>query len=217
MSAVPGLRALSRPPAAPATGPHPLLVLLHGYGSDEQDLLGLGPYLDPRFQLVSLRAPQALELGGYAWFAVQFTPFGLVLDHDQAQVSRLALEGWLEAQVSSQEVGRVFLLGFSQGAGMALGLALHRPDLVAGVVFLSGLVVPQMIPQGGPEKLRSLGVLMTHGLDDPLIPIEQGRSSRALLEQLPVRLRYREYEMGHEISEECLAEVQEWLAAALDQ
>jgi phospholipase/carboxylesterase len=100
---------------------------------------------------------------------------------------------------------------------MALGLALHRPDLVAGVVFLSGLVVPQMIPQGGPEKLRSLGVLMTHGLDDPLIPIEQGRSSRALLEQLPVRLRYREYEMGHEISEECLAEVQEWLAAALDQ
>lgn len=216
--AVPALYHLSRP-AAQTEGEHPLLVLLHGYGSDERDLMGLAPYLDPRFQVVSARAPQALEVGGYAWFAVQFTPFGLVLDHAHAQESHLQLEAWLEAQVSLPGVdrSRVFLLGFSQGASMALGAALHRPELVAGVVFLSGLVVPQMIPAGDPRPLRALSVLMTHGRQDPLIPIAQGRASRALLEQLPVRLRYREYEMGHEISEECLEEVRGWLTEGLDQ
>ncbi len=219
MSAAPGFHHLSRPALVPVAGDQPLLVLLHGYGSDERDLMGLAPYLDPRFQVVSARAPQALEMGGYAWFAVQFTPFGLVLDHDQAQVSRLQLEAWLETLVATPGVdrSRVFLLGFSQGAGMALGLALHRPELVAGVVFLSGLVVPQMIPAGDPEKLRALSVLMTHGRQDPLIPIAQGRASRALLEQLPVRLCYREYEMGHEINEECLEEVRGWLTEKLDQ
>jgi phospholipase/carboxylesterase len=194
-------------------------VLLHGYGSDERDLMGLAPCLDPRFEVVSARAPQVLEMGGYAWFGVQFTPFGLVLDHDQARESRRQLAAWLETLVAAPGVDRkrVFLLGFSQGAGMALGAALHRPGLVAGVAFLSGLVVEQMIPQGAPEELRTLSVLMTHGRQDPLIPIAQGRASRALLEKLPVRLRYREYEMGHEISEECLAEVQAWLREGLDQ
>jgi phospholipase/carboxylesterase len=218
MRAAPGFCHLSRP-AAQAEGEHPLLVLLHGYGSDEGDLMGLAPYLDPRFQVVSVRAPQVLEVGGYAWFAVQFTPFGLVLDHDQAQEARRQLEAWLESLVAAPGVdrSRVFLLGFSQGAGMALSAALHRPELVSGVVFLSGLVVPQMIPAGDPEQLRALSVLMVHGRQDPLLPIAQGRASRALLEELPVSLCYREYEMGHEISEECLAEVQEWLTEGLDQ
>jgi phospholipase/carboxylesterase len=215
----PGFHHLSRPPLAPAAGEHPLLVLLHGYGSDERDLMGLAPYLDPRFEVVSARAPQALEMGGYAWFGVQFTPFGLVLDHDQAREALRQLAAWLETLVAAPGVdrGRVFLLGFSQGAGMALGAALHRPELVAGVAFLSGLVMEQMIARGAPERLRALSVLMTHGRRDPLIPIAQGRASRALLEKLPVRLRYREYEMGHEISEECLAEVQAWLREQLNQ
>ena len=219
MRADPELCHLSRPAAGTAAGGHPLLVLLHGYGSDERDLMGLAPYLDPRFQVVSARAPQVLEMGGYAWFAVQFTPFGLVLDHDQARESRQQLEAWLEALIAAPGVdrSRVFLLGFSQGASMALGAALHRPELVAGVASLSGLVVPQMIPEGDPEKLRPLSVLMTHGRQDPLIPIAQGRASRALLEQLPVRLRYREYEMGHEIDAECLEEVRTWLTEELGQ
>ena len=146
-------------------------------------------------------------------------PDTLVLDHAQAQASRQQLEVWLEALVAAPGVdrSRVFLLGFSQGAGMALGAALHRPDLVTGVAFLSGLVVPQMIPAGAPRELRALSVLMTHGRQDPLIPIAQGRASRALLEQLPVRLRYQEYEMGHEISGACLEEVRAWLSEGLDQ
>ena len=210
---------LTHPAAAPAAGDQPLLVLLHGYGSDERDLMGLASYLDPRCRVLSVRAPMALEAGGYAWFAVQFTPVGLVVDHEQAEGSRQQLSSWLETQVAAPGVDRkrVFLLGFSQGAGMALGVALHRPDLVAGVVFLSGLVVPQMMPTGDLEPLRHLSVLMVHGRHDPLLPINRAHASRALLESLPVRLVYREFEMGHEIDGASLAEVQAWLTEALDQ
>ena len=213
------LYSLSQPPLQPAGVRSPLLVLLHGYGSDERDLMGLVPYLDPRLRVVSVRAPQALEQGGYAWFPVQFTPFGLVLDHAQAQKARSALIAFIEDLAAGPEVDprRVFLLGFSQGAGMALSVALHRPQLAAGVIFLSGLVVPQMLPEGGAEGLRGLEVLMVHGRQDPLILIAKARASRDLVEKLPLRLRYRECEMGHEIDEDCLEEVRGWLTERMGQ
>lgn len=212
------LHYLSRPPVVPSAGGFPLLVLLHGYGSDEEDLMGLAPYLDPRFQVVSARAPHPLEMGGFAWFPVEFTPFGLVLDHAQARMAGAQLEellGELRA-APGVDAQRVFLLGFSQGASMALSAALHRPEWVAGVVLLSGLVVAEMIPQGELAALRGLKVLMIHGRQDPLIPISQGRASRQRVEQLPVALSYREYEMGHEINQECLEDFRAWLGEGLD-
>lgn len=213
------LHFVLRPPAgAPPPENPPLLLLLHGYGSHEQDLMGLAPQLDPRFLVASARAPQALDMGGFAWFPVEFTPFGLSLRHEEAEAARDQVVTLVRALQQQHGIapGRTYLLGFSQGASMALSAALQHPELVAGVVSLSGLFATQMVPDQGPETLRGLPVLMTHGRQDPLILIGQARKSRELLAALPVDLTYREYDMGHEIDWECLTDLRAWLGERLD-
>ncbi len=199
--------------------PPPLLLLLHGVGSNEEDLFGLAPYLDERFLLVSARAPVALEYGGYGWFRIDFTPRGMAADLEQAKKSLEMLPGFIDGLVDTYgaDARRVYLAGFSQGAMMSLALLLTRPEKLAGVVAMSGRL-PRQVLEREPDReaLDGKPVLITHGLYDPVLPVENGRAARDYLEALPVALTYREYPMAHEVSAESLRDVTRWLADALD-
>src|SRR5437879_11293979 len=85
------LTHIVRQPAVPSQGRPPLLILLHGVGSNEQDLMGLAPALDGRFLIVSARAPISLAQDAYAWFHIQFTPNGIVIQPEEAEASRIQL------------------------------------------------------------------------------------------------------------------------------
>ena len=210
---------LVRQPLVKADTP-PLLLLLHGVGSNEHDLFGLAPYLDERFLSISVRAPNTLGPGSYAWFDVDFTPQGPVIDPAQAEASREALINFIGEAITAYgaDPKQVYLVGFSQGAIMSAGVALTRPDLVAGVVLMSGRILPQIQPMMvDPEKLEGLPILVVHGVADTVLPINHGRASRQLLASLPVELTYHEYPMGHEVSQESLADVSSWLSAQLDK
>lgn len=199
--------------------PPPLLLLLHGVGSNEEDLFSLAPYLDRRFLVVSARAPVALEYGGYGWFRIEFTPRGMAADVEQGKKSLEMLPGFIDGLVETYgaDARRVYLAGFSQGAMMSLALLLTRPEKVAGVVSMSGrLPVQVMELESDREALRGKPVLITHGLYDTVLPVEQGRAARDYLEALPVELTYREYPMAHEVSMESLKDVKGWLAEALE-
>lgn len=220
MAAPPSLVHLTRPPRAPGTGAPPLLLLLHGVGSHEGDLMGLAPYLDGRFFVASARAPLVLGPGMYGWFEVQLDPHRPVIKPEQAEASRLALIRFIGELSETYETDprRVFLMGFSQGAIMSLSVLLTRPDVLAGVVAMSGRVLPEVLARmAAPEALRDLPVLVVHGLADPILPIHHGREIRDRLAGLPLRLTYKEYPMGHQVSEESLADVTAWLRAELDR
>ncbi|HET9221245.1 MAG TPA: PHB depolymerase family esterase, partial [Roseiflexaceae bacterium] len=128
-------------------GAPPLLILLHGIGSNEEDLIGLEPYLDERFLIVSARAPFSYGWGGYAWFEIQWMPDRIAIDRAQAEQSRDLLVRFIGETVAAYgaDPARVYLMGFSQGAMMSGWVALTRPDLVAGTALMSGRV---------PEELR---------------------------------------------------------------
>lgn len=208
-----------RPARAAAAGA-PLLLLLHGIGSNEDDLHGLTPYLDERFVIVSARAPLTLGPMSYGWFNIEYTPSGLVADLAQAAESYRLLLKFIDELIEQYQPsnGQVYLLGFSQGAMMSLYIALSDPAKVAGVVALSGrLPAPVLDHLAAPAALRDLPVLVTHGTLDPVIPIVFARETRARLEELPLALTYREYEMGHEVSMESLADVRAWLGARLGE
>src|SRR5215207_442395 len=110
--------------------PPPLLLLLHGLGGNEEDLFSLAPYLDGRFLVVSARAPVALDYGGYGWFRIDFTPRGMEADMGQAKRSLELRPGFIDGLVETYgaDARRVYLMGFSQGAMMGLGLLLTRPE-----------------------------------------------------------------------------------------
>ena len=204
-----------------ATGPPPpLLLLLHGVGSNERDLMGLTPWLDERFFVVSARAPITLGYEAYGWFRFEFTPNGpVVSDPREAESSlRLILRFMDEVpKVYGVDPDRTYLVGFSQGTIMGLSVALTRPEKVAGVVAMSGrfpdAIRPQLAP---PEELRGLPILLQHGTEDPVLPIHYGRAARETFDGLPVRLEYREYRMGHHVTQESLADASAWLTARLD-
>jgi phospholipase/carboxylesterase len=201
-----------------AAGAAPLLILLHGIGSNEEDLMGLGPYLDERFLVVSARAPHPYGWGGYAWFEIQWLPDRIAIDRAQAEQSRDLLVRFIgqAAAAYGADPARVYLMGFSQGAMISGWVALTRPELVAGVVLMSGRLPEELREQiADPEQLTGKPFLVVHGTRDELLPIQNGRASRDLLQRLPVELTYREYPMGHEVSAQSLADVVAWLSARL--
>ncbi len=213
------LKHLVRRPAGEGETAPPLLLLLHGVGSNEEDLFGLAHYLDRRFLVVSARAPVALDYGGYGWFRIDFTPRGMVADVEQAKRSLELLPGFIDGLVETYgaDSRRVYLCGFSQGAMMSLALLLTRPEKVAGVVAMSGRLPVQVLErEPDREALEGKPVLVTHGLYDTVLPVEQGRAARDHLGALPVELTYREYPMAHEVSAESLRDVTAWLSRALD-
>lgn len=206
------LTHLVRQPIAPSDAP-PLLILAHGFGSNEQDLFGLADYLDDRLLVVSVRAPLTMGPAAYAWFRINFTPTGIDYDEAEADAGRAALETAVDEIVGAFDVDRkrVFLGGFSQGAIMSLATALRDPKKFAGVLVMSGRVPPAAVEVANAEAVRGLPIFAAHGKWDEVIPVDNARRMREALEKLPVDLTYREYPMGHTISAESLADMVEWM------
>ena len=208
-----------REPVGNTREPAPLLILLHGVGSNEQDLIGLAPALDPRFFVVSARAPITLGYGAYGWYHVQFLTTGYIMDHDEAESSRKLVLQFVGELTRSYNVdpNRVFLMGFSQGCIMSLAAALTDPRRFAGVVGMSGRMLPGVVSKiAPPNQLAGLPIMIVHGTADTVLSIDLGREIREELEKLPVDLTYREYEMGHQISEQSMADITGWLDARLE-
>jgi phospholipase/carboxylesterase len=207
-------------PRRPSGDSPPLLLVLHGYGSNEQDLIGLAPYLDPRFQIISARAPHMLMPDGYAWFELSWTATDITINFQQAEQSRVLLMSFIAEALAAYggDPARVYLLGFSQGAIMSAGVALSEPEVVAATVLMSGRVPAEIRPLiAPPERLAGKPFLVVHGTADTVLPIHNGRASRALLSELPIELTYKEYPMGHEVSAQSLADVTAWLTTHLDR
>jgi phospholipase/carboxylesterase len=210
-----GLSLVHRTVAARAgAAPHPALLLLHGRGSHELDLLALAPELDPRFFVVSARAPHAWEIG-YRWYELE----GPGREEPGTFNHSLGLlRSFLEDMSAAYPIdpARRFLLGFSQGAVMAGALALTSPERVAGAVLLSGFQPSLDNLAVDPDAVRGKPFFVAHGTLDPMLPVEKGRAIRETLERLGVDLTYREYDMGHQIIAPELADFDVWLGARLE-
>ena len=211
------LTHLVRQPAVPAQGRPPLLLLVHGLGSNEHDLMGLAPALDPRFLIVSARAPLTLERGSYAWFNIQFTATGIVVSPQEVEASRVLLLKFVDELVEAYQADpkRVFLMGFSQGCMVSLAAVLTQPKKFAGVAGMSGRLPDVDSKMAPAADLSGMPLIVVHGTDDQVLPIANGRAIRDKLRTLPVDLTYREYPMAHTVSPESLNGVAKWLKTRL--
>jgi phospholipase/carboxylesterase len=198
----------------------PLLVMLHGYGSNEKDLISLAPALDNRLRIISVRAPLMLGDDMYGWFPIEFTPYGITADREAAGRALGQLTAFLREIVSNYrpQGGKVFLMGFSQGAVMNYLTAFNAPELLHGVIALSG-----QLPEPRPEEckmplgLESLPFLVVHGLYDDVLPIAKGRDAGQWLKENLSDITYREYPMAHQINDDALALVAAWLKDRIDR
>jgi phospholipase/carboxylesterase len=213
------LHHITRQPRRKSDGPPPVLLLMHGVGSNEEDLMGLAPALDPRLFLVSPRAPLTLGPSSFGWYHVQFVPNGFLIDEEEANESLELLLRFVDQVTEAYGVDarRLYLAGFSQGCIMSIGAALTAPEKFAGVVGMSGRLLDSMLRKSASAaKLRNLPVMLVHGLRDTVIPVADGRSMRDELQRLPVDLTYKEYDMAHHVTPESMSDISGWLTARLD-
>ena len=197
-----------------------LLLLVHGYGADEQDLGGLLPYLDPDglFAAVMPRAPMpAPGAPGYMWY--DMTGGG-----DDVGSQFLAALAELDALVDQQceqlglDRSEAIFAGFSQGGGLALALGLFTaPDPDRVPVRPAGVLAMSPAAMTGPvdEHARDVPVLVQHGTDDPLIPVQRSRDLARDLRAFGVPTVYREYPMEHQVAIEGLRDARAWLGEVL--
>ena len=154
----------------------PLVLLLHGYGSNEQDLPSLMPHLPHGLAHAAVRAPITMAPGAHAW-----VPIAVPGRPDPAVVadSTQALLTWLDEHVAADRV--VVPLGFSQGGLMVTQLLRARPDRFAAALVLSGFVLDQ--PAAGDEALAAsrVPVFFGHGDADPIIPADATQRASAWL------------------------------------
>jgi phospholipase/carboxylesterase len=203
----------------PADGtPEGLLVLHHGRGSDEQDLLGLADVLDPerRLHLVSPRAPLTLPgWPGNHWYVVPRVgyPDPDTFRASYAELAALHGELWERTGLAPE---RTVLGGFSMGTVMsyALGLGPDRPA-PAGILAFSGFIPRVDGFELDLDGRTGLPVSISHGSLDPIISVEFAREARTRLEAAGLAVRYREDPVPHTIAPGALAQAKEVLAEAL--
>jgi phospholipase/carboxylesterase len=189
----------------------PVLVLLHGRGSDDMDLQPLGQLLAPDATLVLPRGPyEGAPMGyggGWAWY--RFLG-GATPDPGHFEASQQALAGLLGALPRLGADGPVILGGFSQGGTMSLGYALRHPESVAGVLNLSGFVPDH--PSVRPEAAGGLRVFWGHGRADNSVPYSMAETGRAALVAGGADVTPVDHAGGHQVTQDELAAARTWIA-----
>ena len=191
----------------------PLLVLLHGYGSNERDLFGLVPHLPQEFVYAAVRAPLSppFPAPGWSWFPIE----GLhASDPAAATAAAVAFADWVSRATDAETP--VGLLGFSQGSVIALQALRLHPDRFSFVVNLAGFVADGDLPTDAALAERRPPVFWGRGARDEVIPADRVAHT---IEWLPrhVELSGRVYPgLTHSVSEEELADVVAFLGTRLD-
>ena len=189
----------------------PLLILLHGLGSNEADMLQLANYLDPRFLVISARAPHLVRENSYRWYEVDFSSGKPISNKAEAMQSTEILKDFIQElkSIYSFDKDKVFIGGFSQGAIMSFDLGFTEPGLIKGIVALSGRLMDHT--KDKIKKRQPSNILIIHGTQDRVLPISYAREAKALLEESGATLDYHELEIGHTVNGQTVELINNWL------
>ena len=193
----------------------PVIILLHGLGSDEKDLFGLADLFPKKYLIISVRAPYSVPAGGYQWYE------GTVANgHRNGNKAQLGSSRALTAKFILQVVKKykadaknVNLIGFSQGAVMSYETGLTNPASVKGIAVLSGMIFNSLKPYiTNTPALNQLHIFIAHGINDQRIPYAEGKAAADYLKSIGLKPELHTYDgMGHQINKEVLKDLLNWL------
>ena len=193
----------------------PLLILLHGFWSNESDLHSFANYLPENYFIVSIRAPFKLASGGFAWYNISFdNDMNKFNDHDQAKDSINMILSFIDELSNKYLIDNdnVSLLGFSQGTILSYALCLNYPEKFKNIIGFSGYIDQAMIDvKSNDIDYSKLNLYISHGKNDPVIPVDWARKSIEILEINKINYSFNEFNSGHTISPENFYDFKNWL------
>ena len=197
-------------PETPTEDPAPAVVVLHGRGADEEDLLPVVQELPDSHHVVSLRAPDRLQ-GGYTWYDLDLSAGGLHQSQPDPDDFRRSLDLVAESIDAAIETygldpDRIGLLGFSQGAITSLSLLLESPADYRWVAALHGYL-PASHRDLDPDGIVDKPVFIAAGSADQIIPEARTEAAAERFEKLGAAVEYTAYEAPHGVGREELADL----------
>lgn len=193
----------------------PVVFMLHGYGSNEEDLFSFANELPQELFIISVRAPHNLEFFGYAWYAINFdAEFGKWSDDEQAIESREKIVAFIDEACKAYPIdcNNITLLGFSQGTILSYAVALSYPEKIKNVIALSGYINEGILVNDYQEKDHStLQIYASHGQVDQVIPVEWAQRAPEFLKELGITHTYEEFPVGHGVSPQNFYSFKKWL------
>ena len=189
---------------------NPAIFLIHGYGSNCDDLFSFAPYLPKNLTIIALEAPLSLTQGSYAWYHLYPEQNGtLKSDLNEAQRSLELITNNIKQLIEKYNINKmdVSVLGFSQGAILSWALAYSKSEIVRRVIALSGYI-HESIDTSDPPKFIGYA---THGITDEIIPIKMARDSVFPISQKHSAIEYHEFNDGHNVSQENFTKILIWL------
>jgi phospholipase/carboxylesterase len=197
---------------AAAGKPIARLLLLHGVGGNETNLVSLAALVDPRVEVLLVQSRLVLGPQQFAWFQVQFGPQGPVINAQQADESRQLLIRLVRALPPQPTA----IAGFSQGGILSASVGLTSPADVAGFAVLSGRILPEIAAKIAPrEDLTGLSAFIGHGRLDDKLPVSWAERADEWLTTLGVPHRTEYYPIGHGLSAEMAEDFLGWLGQTL--
>ncbi|NGY38100.1 phospholipase [Flavobacterium sp. XN-5] len=194
---------------------NPLLLLLHGYGSNAEDLFSFADELPDEYFVIAAQAPYDLQYGSYAWYAINFdADQNKFSDNEQAKSSRELIAGFIDELLLNYPIDAkaVSLLGFSQGAILSYAIALSHPEKINKIIALSGYVNDEIFKENYRNNdLSKLKIFASHGVVDQVIPVTWARKTTPFLDALGIDSIYKEYPIGHGISPQIFTDFKNWL------
>ena len=194
---------------------NPVIILLHGYGSNEEDLFSFAAEIPEEYYVISARAPYDMMHGSYAWYAINFdADENKFSDLDQARISRDLIVEFIDECIFKYAIDseNVTLLGFSQGAILSSAIALSYPEKIQKVAALSGYLNKEIATEDYlKNNVSSVKFFVSHGIVDQVIPIDWARKTKPALENLGINVVYKEYPIGHGVSPQNFYDFKDWL------
>jgi len=197
----------------------PVLILLHGYGSNENDLFSFADELPEELFIISAKAPYHMQPNGNAWYAIHWdNNDGKFSDDLQAITSRETIRDFIDEIIKEYPIdpNNINLLGFSQGSILSYAVALSYPEKIKNVIALSGYVNEAIIKEGFEKNdFSNLDFYCSHGSADQVIPVDWARKTKPFLDKLGIENSYSEFPVGHGVAPQNFFELKDWLVKKL--
>jgi len=193
----------------------PLLILLHGYGSNEHDLFSFASELPDELLIISAKAPLTLMPNSNAWYTIHLDNIqGKFSDIPEALKARDTIATFIDEIKATYQtnLSKTFLLGFSQGTILSYAVALNYPEKVQHVIALSGYINDELLPVNlDKNAFTNLDFFISHGTVDQVLPLEWAQKAPLFLSNLNIKNSYKEYPVGHGVAPQNFHDFKLWI------
>lgn len=193
----------------------PSIFLIHGYGSNMDDLFSFANYLPEEYTIISLQAPLETPFGGGAWYSINFDDnLGKWSDNEEAKTSLQKISGQMDYFISTYKLdpSDISLMGFSQGAILSWSLLMDQPDIFRRAVCMSGYINQELLEKP-LEEYRDVLAYGSHGSQDFTVPYDWAKSSIESLRLNNPAVIFNTFPDGHNVSQENFEAILKWISA----